>query len=118
LPIRCGLDHNPAQIACRAERTNVPIPELPLPQLPLSAAPFSQAAVRGAARLARVVKTTTDVSLTALSARAHHGSLSNARTALFERQQRDLGSLHAWREVEPRLRRPEPAPAAPAGETA
>lgn len=94
----------------------MPIPELPLPGLPLSAAPLSQAAVRGAARIARVVKTTADVSLTALSSRAHHGSVSNARTALFERRQRELGTMHAWREVEPRLRRP--AATAPPGETA
>jgi hypothetical protein len=100
----------------------MPIPELPVPQLPLSAAPLSQAAVRGAARVARAVRCTADVSLTALSARAHHGSVTNARAALQERQQRDVGAMQAWREVEPRVRRspgrsPRSQATTPAGET-
>lgn len=67
------------------------------------------------ALLARVAQGTVDVSLTALSARAHRGSLANARNALFERQERDLGTLHAWRELEPRVRA---TASSPAGETA
>ncbi len=68
-----------------------------------------------AALVARVAQSALDVSLTALSARAHRGSLANVRNALFERQERDLGTLYAWRELEPRVRA---TASSPAGETA
>ena len=66
------------------------------------------------ARLYNLAAMTLDASLTVLSGPVHRRSLSNARRAIFERQERDLGARPAWREMEERIRRGGAVPIAAA----
>lgn len=57
------------------------------------------------AQLGSIVSLAADVSLTLLSDRVHRGSLANARRALDEKRDYDLGSARMLREFEDRARR-------------
>ncbi len=65
------------------------------------------------AQLGSFVVLAADVSLTMLSDRVHRGSLANARRALDEKRDADLGTQRIIREFEDRARRgfglPRPA---------
>lgn len=57
------------------------------------------------AQVGSIVSLAADVSLTLLSDRVHRGSLANARRALDDKRDYDLGSQRIIREFEDRARR-------------